>query len=57
MLITMQEKSFRLDKYACLGKTLNLDISSKFLGNLKGIWRNPGEIPHMLDVKSMGLKG
>ena len=26
---------------------MNLDISSKFWGNLEGIWGNPGEIPHV----------
>ena len=30
-----------------MGRTLNKDISSKFWGNLKGIWGNPGEIPHV----------
>ena len=30
-----------------MGRTLNEDISSKFWGNLEGIWGNPGEIPHV----------
>ena len=30
-----------------MGKTLSLDIISKFWGNFKGIWGNPGEIPHV----------
>ena len=39
--------SFRFDEYVCLGRTLNLDISSKFLENFKGIWEILGEIPHV----------
>ena len=31
----------------CVGKTLNMDSCSKFWGNIKGIWGNPGEIPHI----------
>ena len=31
----------------CVGKTLNMDSCSKFLGSLEGIWGNPGEIPHI----------
>ena len=56
MLIQMQKKSFRFDKKVFLGGTLNLDISSKFWGNFKGFWGNPGKY-RMLDVKSVGSKG
>ena len=31
----------------CVGETLNMDSCSIFLGNLEGIWGNPGEIPHI----------
>ena len=31
----------------CVGKTLNMDSCFKFLGNLEGIWGNPGEITHI----------
>ena len=31
----------------CLGKTLNLDVSSKSWRNFEGILGNPGEIPHI----------
>ena len=31
----------------CVGKTLNMGSCSKCWGNLKGIWGNPGEIPHI----------
>ena len=30
-----------------VGKTLNMDSCSKCVGNLEGIWGNPGEIPHI----------
>ena len=26
---------------------MNLDICSKFFRDFQGIWRNPGEIPHI----------
>ena len=38
---------FVLIKWVCVGKTLNMVIYSKFLGNLEGIWGMPGEILHI----------
>ena len=43
----MQKKSFRFDIKICVGKTLNVDICSKFWGNFKEILGNPGVIPHI----------
>ena len=50
----MQKKSFRFDKKVCVGNTLSLDTSSKFLGNFEGILGNPGEIPH-IGRKTLGV--
>ena len=50
----MQKKSFRFDKKECVGNTLSLDTSSKFLGNFEGILGNPGEIPH-IGRKALGV--
>ena len=50
----MQKKLFRFDKKVCVGNTLSLDTSSKFLGNFEGILGNPGEIPH-IGRKTLGV--
>ena len=48
------QKSFLFDKKVCVGNTLSLDTSSKFLGNFEGILGNPGEIPH-IGRKTLGV--
>ena len=50
----MQKRSFRFDKWVCVGKNLNLGICSKFWGNFEGIRGNPGEIPH-IGWKTLGV--
>ena len=38
MPFQVQKKLFRFDKKVCVGRTQNLDISSKFWRDLEGIW-------------------
>ena len=58
MFLKMQKKSFRFDKkvFLILSETLNLDISSKFCGNLREFGEILGKY-RMLDVKPVGSKG
>ena len=47
MLLKIQKKLFRFDKYVGLGTTLTLKVCSKGQGNFEGILGNPGEIRHI----------
>ena len=52
----MQKELFRSEKLLCVGKTLNLDICSKFWGNCEGFGEILGK-SRIWDGRSMGSKG
>ena len=56
MLFKVQKKLFCFDKKLVRRNTLTFKINSHVCGNFKGIWGNPGEIPHA-GFRVCGVKG